>query len=85
MRWKTVGKWLAVPKFVESFNKLVADLGLTKEQIYNADETGLIFKNLNSRTLVASHEKSAPGRKNSKERITIMPCVNATGTRIIFR
>ena len=47
--------------------------------LYNADETGLIYKNLNSKTLVSNLEKSAPGRKTSKERITLMGCINATG------
>lgn len=28
---------------------------------------------------MSSEEKTAPGIKQSKERITIMPCVNATG------
>jgi len=65
--------------FIEQFNKKISDLNLCPEQIYNADETALVFKNLNDRTLVAVHEKNAPGRKNSKEKVTIMPCINSTG------
>jgi len=66
--------------FKEKFKRKIAELNLVPEQIYNADETGLIYKNLGNRTLVTANEKSAPGRKNSKERITIMPCCNSTGS-----
>ena len=31
------------------------------------------------KTLIAAHEKSAPGAKSPKDRITLMYCVNATG------
>lgn len=70
----------AVKEFIDDFKQKVNDLGLCRDQIYNADETGLIIKDLNSKTLVMHAEKNAPGRKNSKERITIMPCINAAGT-----
>jgi len=49
------------------------------EQIYNADETGLIYKDLISKTLVTADAKSASGRKLSKERITVMGCTKYTG------
>ena len=54
--------------------------GLTTEQIYNADETGLQWKCLPDRTLVSCCEKSAAGFKKSKERSTVLGCTNATGT-----
>ena len=37
------------------------------EQIYNTDETGLLWKCLPQRTLVSTHEKSAPGFKKAKD------------------
>lgn len=49
-------------------------------RIFNADETGLYFKLLGNNTLVGSTEKSAPGRKVLKDRITFMPCTNADGS-----
>lgn len=76
---KLSGNDAAVPGFLESFKVTMELLGMNPEQIYNADETGLIFRNLNCKTLVTNTETSAPGRKNSKERITVMGCVNATG------
>ena len=54
--------------------------GLTTEQIYNANETGLLWKCLPDRTLVSCREKSALGFKKSKDRLTVLGCTNATGT-----
>ena len=53
---------------------------LTAAQIYNADETALFWKSFEVSTLVSQEEKSAPGRKKAKERITFMPCSNADGS-----
>ena len=69
----------AVENFILEFKRKINELGLCPDQIYNADETGLVFKDLNNKTLVSHTEKTAPGRKNSKQRVTITPCVNATG------
>jgi len=68
-----------VPGFINSFRNKLQQLGLLNEQIYNADETGLVYTSLISKTLVTADAKSAPGRKLSKERITVMRCVNSTG------
>ena len=40
--------------------------------------TDNIYKNLNGKNQVNSKEKSAPGKKKSKERVTIIQCVNST-------
>lgn len=53
--------------------------GLTKDQIFNADETGLNFKMLPKKSLASQKETSAPGHKMSKERITVLACANASG------
>ena len=50
------------------------------DQIFNCDETGLNFRLLPDKTLAASFETSADGRKKSKERVTINACSNASGT-----
>ncbi|CAF4683431.1 unnamed protein product, partial [Rotaria socialis] len=47
--------------------------------IYNADETGLFFKALPNRSLVAAKD-SCKGGKRSKERFTVLLCTNMTGT-----
>lgn len=68
-----------IPVFLRNFQNILAENGYDPEQIYNCDETGLVFKGLPRRTNVSSNEKTAPGKKVPKERVTIMPCVNATG------
>ncbi|CAH1992472.1 unnamed protein product [Acanthoscelides obtectus] len=59
------------------------ELNLRMEQIYNADESGLYWKMLPEKTYAASFEKSAPGRKLEKQRITFPACTNANGSQTI--
>lgn len=70
----------AVKPFQEKFLKIVNEMNIGPEQIYNADESALFWRVLPNTTWVHQDEKSAPGRKISKDRITFMPCCNATGT-----
>lgn len=51
--------------------------------IYNADETGLNWKALPSKSLVSQHEAAAPEYKVSKDQVTVMVCGNATDTHKI--
>ena len=53
--------------FITSFNEFVEEHQLTLNQIFNCDETGLNFRLLPNKTLAASFEHSAYGRKLSKE------------------
>ena len=55
-----------VEPFLQKLNKVIEERGLIPEQIYNADETGLLWKCLPQRTLVSCREKSAPGLKKSQ-------------------
>lgn len=70
---------LAVPQFKQDFINKINENNLRPEQIYNADESGLVYKSIGNKTLVLAKENGSPGHKQSKERITIMPCINATG------
>ena len=70
----------ASDEFVSSFAEFVEHHHLTLNQIFNCDETGLNFRLLPDKILASSFEKSADGRKKSKERVTINACANATGT-----
>ena len=49
------------------------------EDIFNADESGLFYRLLPNKSLVSKGE-TCHGGKQSKERITILPCANMTGT-----
>lgn len=65
--------------FVQKLQEVLLANNYLPEQVYNCDETGLFYKGLPKTTNVHFKEKSAPGRKMQKQRVTIMPCVNATG------
>ncbi|XP_030767450.1 jerky protein homolog-like [Sitophilus oryzae] len=70
----------AVAPFQLKLQALIEKMQLTKEQVYNADESALFWRVLPNTTWVHKDEKSAPGRKVSKDRVTFMPCSNASGT-----
>ena len=70
----------AADTFVPRFRKMVEEKQLSLDQIFNCDETGLYYRLLPQATLAMSFEKSADGRKKSKDRITINACSNASGS-----
>ena len=47
--------------------------------MYNTDETGLYIRSLPTSTLADDKEKSVPGRKLSKTRVSAVRGTNATG------
>lgn len=70
----------AAADFLKEFKDLVSSQNYTPQQVYNADETGLNFKALPTRSLASEEEKSAPGFKMDKQRLTVLACSNASGT-----
>lgn len=58
-------------------------MNLSLHDVYNADECALFYKMLPTKTLVTPEEKQASGYKVPKDRLTMMPCVNVTGTNKI--
>lgn len=68
-----------IQPFIEMLHKKIQDGGFAVEQLYNADETGLVWRLLPSKTLVSAQEKHASGGKSQKARITLLACANATG------
>lgn len=69
----------AVPDFKKHFFDLLDKEGISGEQVYNCDETGLNYRTLPSKTLASKQEKATPGFKKSKDRVTVLACSNATG------
>ncbi|GFT00658.1 jerky protein homolog-like [Trichonephila clavipes] len=69
----------AAKEYVTTFANLIAEGNYSPQQIYNADETGLNFRALPKKSLASQDEKSAPGYKISKDRVTLMACSNAFG------
>jgi len=70
-------------QFQKELKNIIENGQYSLENIYNADETGFYVKMLPKKTLALMDEKQASGLKDSKERVTIMNCANATGTHKI--
>lgn len=70
---------VASEKYKIVFSNLIASEGLSPDQIYNADETGLFYRMLPSKTLASKLDEAAPGYKKNKDRVTVMACSNASG------
>ena len=62
-----------VEPFLQKLRQVMEEKGLTAEQIYNANEKGLLWKCLPDRNLVSCREKSAPGFKKTKDRLCNCP------------
>lgn len=70
----------AAEQFCGFFRSLTAEHGLSPEQVYNADETGLFWRSSPS----PSPEGGAvPGPKQNKDRLSVLMCANATGSHRI--
>lgn len=64
----------AITPFIHTLRAKMVEMELKNEQLYNADESGLFFRLIPDKTFVAACEKTAPGRKIQKQRITFMLC-----------
>ena len=79
-RLSAENKLTELQKFKKRFHKMIERKALGGDQIYNCDETGLYYRMLPLKTLASIEEKSAPGYKKSKDRVTVLACSNVTGT-----
>ena len=57
-----------------------AEMDLSEEQLYNANESAAFCRVLPGNTCVHTKEKLVPVRNISKDCVTFMPCSNAAGT-----
>ncbi|XP_044763923.1 jerky protein homolog-like [Coccinella septempunctata] len=76
---KASNGWLRNFKFRHGVRELDIGESYDPEFVYNADETGLVWKVLPKTTLASKRESSAPGHKVSKECVTVLNCANSTG------
>ncbi|XP_058827231.1 tigger transposable element-derived protein 1-like [Topomyia yanbarensis] len=73
----------AAQAYPAHFTKLIEDKAYHPDQVFNADESGVFWKKMPSRTYVAKAEKSASGFKAGKDRITLLFCSNASGDKLL--
>lgn len=65
--------------FIENFRAIVEEGGYLPQQIFNVDETGLFWKRMPTRTYISMEEKSIPGFKMAKDRMTLLLGGNSSG------
>lgn len=74
---KQVADHQAAEQFCGFFRNLAAEHGLSPEQVYSADETGLVWRCLPNPT---PDDATVPRLKQAKDRLTVLMCANATGS-----
>jgi len=73
----------AAKNYCKVLAKVIEDGEYCPDQVFNADETGLFWKKMPSRTFITKSEKIASGFKAAKVRVTFLLCSNASGARML--
>lgn len=71
--------WNAAGVFKNIFKSFIEQHELTRDQVFNCDETGLYWRLLPNETLADNSEKQGKNFKSSKDRVTLMATANASG------
>ncbi|CAM4393145.1 unnamed protein product, partial [Caretta caretta] len=58
----------AAKAYPKQLKKIIKEKGYLAEQVFNADETGLFWKEMPNRTYTSKSERQAPGFKAAKDR-----------------
>uniref|UniRef100_A0A8C4RA68 HTH CENPB-type domain-containing protein n=1 Tax=Eptatretus burgeri TaxID=7764 RepID=A0A8C4RA68_EPTBU len=69
----------AASEFAQTLAAVIEDGGYNARCVFNVDETGLYWKKMPHRTYIAKEEKSRPGFKAAKDRLTLLLGGNAAG------
>ncbi|XP_042240167.1 tigger transposable element-derived protein 1-like [Homarus americanus] len=69
----------AAEKFPPFLATIIKEGGYSPKQVVNLDETGLFWKKMPSQTYISKKEKTSPGFKVAKDRLTLLIGGNAEG------
>lgn len=72
----------AAATFPAKFKEIIEMGGYDPRQVFNCDETGLLWKKMPGRTYIHRSAKRAPGFKAWKDRLTVVLCGNVAGHMI---
>ncbi|CAF4869938.1 unnamed protein product [Pieris macdunnoughi] len=70
---------VAAQSFSGILKEIIESGYYSHKQIFNVDETGLFWKKMPSRTFISQEEKSMPGFKAAKDRLTLLLGSNVEG------
>lgn len=70
---------VATAEFPATLANLIEKNGFLPEQIFNIDETGLFWKRMPDLSFIEKEEKTLPGFKAAKNRLTLMLGGNCSG------
>jgi hypothetical protein len=70
----------AAKQYPEWLKKIIEEVPYLPELIFNVDETGIFYHKMPSRMYISKEEKTMPGHKASKKRVTLMLGGNLSGT-----
>uniref|UniRef100_UPI00358F1F1B tigger transposable element-derived protein 1-like n=1 Tax=Myxine glutinosa TaxID=7769 RepID=UPI00358F1F1B len=65
--------------FPAQLARLIEGKGYLPEQVFNADETGLFWKKMSTRTFILKRKETASGFEAAKDRVSLLLCANAKG------
>lgn len=69
----------AAEEFKKYFLSVIQDKGYVEEQVFNAGETGLFYKDVGKRTYITQTACKTPGFKSFQDYAALLLCTNAKG------
>ncbi|XP_033367141.1 jerky protein homolog-like [Bombus vosnesenskii] len=66
-----------------NFEKLLLSEGYSLDNVYNADNTGILWKALPEKTSIFHRERMITSKKKMKEKVTTFLCTNVTGSHML--